>query len=352
MNAAVTRSFFWVLLATVSGSALAAPPVYRELKDFVVGCDNGGTCRALGIAREPSAEPLVLDLRRDAGAAGKVSARLSARSPFSPKDLRLDGKPVSALAALPWSDRSGEDGGSWILTQDEAVRRFLGLVRAGGRLEVGEGPDRAVLSLSGLSAALLLIDETQARLDTPGAWLRVGHRPTGSVPAPAVLPKLAAAKPAPPLPAARAAQLIAQVRQEQATRLRDCQEEPSANPDQAFALDATQALVLIGCGVGAYNTSQLGFLVPLGRGGSRPLSLRAPVAGPAGGTTIDLVNSGFDPATAALSHASKGRGLADCGESATWRFDGKVFQLADYTLLTRCGGLEPGDWITLWRTRS
>lgn len=350
MRAAVTKALFWGLIA-VSGPALAARPVYRELKDFVVGCDNGGACRALGLAREPPSEPLVLDLRRDAGPAGKVSARLSARSPFSPKALRLDGKPVPALGALSWSDESGEDGGSWRLGKDEDVRRFLALVRSGGRLEVGEKTGRAVLSLSGLSAALLLIDETQGRLDTPSAWLRTGTKPNGSVPPPADLPKLAAAKVPPPLPARAASGLLAKVRKEHAKETGGCHDDPEINPNEVFALSATQALVLIGCGVGAYNTSQLGFVVPIGKGASRPLSLRAPIVRPSGGAEIQLVNGGFDPTTATLSHHSKGRGLADCGESADWRFDGKTFRLADYALLTRCGALEPGDWITVWVTR-
>ena len=52
-----------------------------------------------------------------------------------------------------------------------------------------------------------------------------------------------------------------------------------------------------------------------------------------------------------LSHFAKGRGLADCGESAAWAFDGQDFRLQRYHRLGWCRGGNPGDWPTLWRTR-
>ena len=64
-----------------------------------------------------------------------------------------------------------------------------------------------------------------------------------------------------------------------------------------------------------------------------------------------FTNADFDPATATLSQYAKGRGVADCGVSASWRFDGERFVLKAYALLDRCGGVQPGDWIDLWRTR-
>ena len=53
---------------------------------------------------------------------------------------------------------------------------------------------------------------------------------------------------------------------------------------------------------------------------------------------------------ATLSYSNKGRGVGDCGDSATWRFDGNNFVLASYSSLNRCGGVLPDDWPVYWRT--
>ncbi len=60
----------------------------------------------------------------------------------------------------------------------------------------------------------------------------------------------------------------------------------------------------------------------------------------------------YDPATATFSTSAKGRGIADCGESASWVFDGKDFHLAEATWQDRCGGGSAGDWPVIWRSRT
>ncbi len=69
-----------------------------------------------------------------------------------------------------------------------------------------------------------------------------------------------------------------------------------------------------------------------------------------GGRIDYFTNADYDPATAMLFHSAKGRGLADCGEAATWRFDGREFRLASYSYLGRCSGAEPGNWPALFRS--
>lgn len=67
--------------------------------------------------------------------------------------------------------------------------------------------------------------------------------------------------------------------------------------------------------------------------------------------TIDyFTHVDYDPSTATLFHSAKGRGLADCGEAATWRFDGREFRLTSYAYLGRCSGPEPGNWPTSFRS--
>ena len=162
-------------------------------------------------------------------------------------------------------------------------------------------------------------------------------------------PKVAA------LSAREAAQLIARVRV--ATRpvmaAEDCQADAGPEGPAAYALDPQRALVLLPCLMGAYQGSALGFVAP--RGGGKPQRLILPM--PYRGASADaaratmFTNWDYDEATATLSMFAKGRGLTDCGVSASWAWDGQHFRLTDMALQAACGGVSPGDWPTLYRSR-
>lgn len=335
--------------------AVAGQPVYREIKDFVAACDNGGACQVLGLAEQDGADPLVLDIQRAAGPAGAARLRLSAMQRFRAADLRLDGD-AAALSALPWRDPDDGDGGALELHGAGAIAKFVDIARNADAIAVGHGDDEATLSLSGFSAALLLVDETQGRLGTETAWLRRGTKPASQVPAAAALPPL------PPLPKktaaltrAQAASLIAAVRKLQAALIASEQcDAPNADlsPDLAYALSDAEALVLLNCFNGAYQSASLGFRVDRGgRGPARRLAFAPPIpVGEDGGKIDYFTNADYNPATATLFHSAKGRGLGDCGESATWAFDGRDFRLASYHFLGRCSGGDPGNWPTLFRS--
>ena len=90
-------------------------------------------------------------------------------------------------------------------------------------------------------------------------------------------------------------------------------------------------------------------------GTERQVTLSLPgVPGVSGGPATDgpdMVDPDFDPATGTLSTVSKGRGLADCGSSEAWVWNRQAFQLKSLSYQDQCGGTEPGDWPTLFRTR-
>ncbi len=342
------------LAVILAWPAIAAQPVYREIKDFVVACDNGGACQALGLAQEDGGDPLLLDLRRDAGSAGGATLRLSAARRFAARDLRVEGQ-ATALSSLPWRDAGDDAGGALELQDAGAIAKFVDLARNADAIAIGHGDDAQTLSLSGFSAALLLIDETQGRLGNETAWLRRGARPASSVPPAPALPSLPPAQATAALSGTEATRLIAAVRRQQGKSI--ASEECDAphrdiSPDLAYALSGGEALVLLNCFNGAYQSSSLGFRID--RGGRAPvrrLVLQGPIKiGEDGGRIDYFTNADYDPATATLLHSAKGRGLADCGEAATWRFDGREFRLASYSYLGRCSGAEPGNWPALFRS--
>ena len=347
--------------AVTAGAPAATPdiqPLYRQLRDFTVACDNGLRCEILGVSDDGDFG-LVLRLRRDAGHDGGQRLRLESQGGAVMADaLRLDGTVHPALQALPWQV---DDADVLVLDDGPSIARFIDLVGDGTRLTSGDGDGDGArtLSLAGLRAALLLVDEQQQRLDTPDAWQRRGERDTAAVPAAPALPRPVAAPAPPPLSDADAARLVRTVREASADVLRDADcDAPREGfdireQDEAQPLDATHALVLTACFSGAYQTSSLVFRV--GRDGS-DITRIVPPSPPhlddvkATPEFALLTNAGYDPATATLSHFAKGRGLADCGESAYWVFDGTRLVLGGYTALRRCGGVAPGDWPTLWRS--
>lgn len=342
-----------ILLASASLPARAAPPVYRELRDWVVACDNTRRCEAVGFP-EQHGQPLVMRLAREAGPKGELSIRLAGSGPLELNELRLDGRPLK-LDAKGWQ-RQGEAGDfvEWTSRHDAAASQLLGAVRNGTALTAGTGPEPATGSLSGLTAALLLVDEVQGRLGTVTALVRRGDRPADTVPAADVLPKLSVAPAPPGLSERDASALPAAVRRQHAKLLEgeDCSTPQDGAHDEAHPLSPTEALVLLECWRGAYQSSSMVFAAarkpPYA---SRRLVLPTLALDAKQPATVDHVTSGdFDPKSGTLSHFAKGRGLADCGEAANWVFDGRQFRLASYDHLGRCGGVAPGDWLPLWRT--
>ena len=126
-----------ILLALASLPARAAPPVYRELRDWVVACDNTRRCEAVGFPG-PHGLPLVMRLTREAGPKGELSMRLTGSEPFQLDELRLDGRPLK-LDAKGWQRQSEEvDFIEWTSRHDAAASQLLGAVRNGTALTAGK----------------------------------------------------------------------------------------------------------------------------------------------------------------------------------------------------------------------
>lgn len=326
------------ILATAAGSAHAAvgQPVYREIKDWIVGCDNGARCIA---EAQPefydSGEPLPLAITREPGPAGLLEVKAAQGA------MKLDGVPLGPFA---WS-RPDEDG-LVSISGPEALKLARAL-KDGRTLGIGE----AKASLSGLAAVLLVMDDAQGRVGDQSALARPGPAPASATPAPPPLPVL---HPVPlPPPLAHPEGLVEAVRKAQAKALEDEGCEDRKYEDGAEPLSRTEAVVIVTCLVGAYQASSLVFRVPRDAPAkARRVELPLPPNEPADASERKgfLTSASYDPKTATLGEWAKGRGLGDCGVGANWVFDGQDFQLADYSVKGRCGGLL-GDLLPLWRTQ-
>jgi hypothetical protein len=258
--------------------------------------------------------------------------------------MKLDGR---ALASSGWSK---PDGDGLVTLAGQPALELMRSLKDGQVVTLGQGKDEVKVSLSGLAAVLLLVDDAQGRIGNQSALSRPGPAPASATPPPPALPRVVAAPPPPPL--ANPAALVAAVRKAQAPVLDDQGCEDAKYEDAAEPLTRSEALVVVTCIVGAYQASSLVFRTPRDAPAkARLVDLPLPPGEPADASERKgfLTSASYDPKTATLGEWAKGRGLGDCGVSANWVFDGKAFQLADYSVKGRCGGLA-GDLLQIWRT--
>ncbi len=331
--------------------ASAAGPIqsYDTYKSWLVACDNTLTCVAKGFADDAARAEIVVT--QTAGPRGALSVSIAAESRFGIRDLTVDGAPV-ALAAAGWSLESGTDGTTLIGRRTADVRALLNRLRQGTRVTLGKD---AAVPLAGLSAALLRIDERQGRIGGTTALVRSGAAPATSVPPAPPVPHIPVRPVTARLGAAEAQRLIAAVRRAQRAVLvrEDCTGDTGSLTAEAFALDDRRALVFLPCLMGAYQGSSVAFLAQRGGLAQQRVVAPTPYLGASlEAATADLfTEADFDPRTGTLAMFAKGRGLADCGMSASWIWDGNAFRLSEMRLQNACGGMAAGDWPTLFRSR-
>ncbi len=334
--------------APASPPALAplvgAPPIYRQIRDWLLVCDNALRCEASAMVEDADH---TLRITREAGPATPISLRMEAVGTLVPASLRVDGAPT-VLQTLPWQVGATRNHYSDLALEGDDARRALGELLDAHALDLGETADDPVVSLSGLTAVLLAMDDAQGRLDTPGALVRTGplseQRVRAAVPLP-VVP--ARAVPGGPVPAG-----VAQaVRRAQAAAIGDACDAGLSDPrDAVHAVDTTRLLVLLECQRGAYQNMYVGFMAPRDQPAqAAALALPAPEGSGVLASAPSIAAAWLEESTGTLTVTGKGRGLADCGFFGQWRYDGSRFVLATYLEQQTCTGL-PYAWPAWYRS--
>ncbi len=325
-------------LPTQPAAAAAAPahdePSHR-FGDWLAACDNQLDCIADGFGAGDT--PAALLLSRPRGAPFTVTLVLRPDGSPRPDSLRLQAArrgPAVSVRLHPAEDGTSRGG----LTAGE-VTALLPSLRSGGRLTLTQlashpGARGAVFGSIGLAdagAALDWIEERQRRLPEP-------------LPAiPAVPPGDGA-----PIDRHRVPLAVAALPSVRACRRQDA--DDPATDTGAWRLSRTVSLWQIPCGSGNFDRSTL--FVLAGPGGER--------ASPAGFTTLSqmalhppgiLVNAETGADGNKITAIEPSRGLGDCGDLRSYRWDGTRFRLALARLMTACRGLGPEDWPVIYRTR-
>ncbi len=341
-----------VVALTLPSLASEAEPSYDSYKSWFVACDNGLACQARGFGDDGSAESPDLNVARDAGPDAKAIVTLSLPFAADARDLRVDGAPLT-LADEAWEIQR-EDGFTTLsLTGDEAIATLIAQLRDASTLQTNN-PEASV-PLEGFVAALLRMDDRQGRIGGVTALIRKGKTPASAVPPAPELPAAPKYKPGAPLKAGEDAALLARARKDLAAILtsEDCSADMPSDIDssEAVALDETHGLAFIACNMGAYQGSSLVAIVPRAEGNACEIFRPSLPIREDDFDTVALTEPGFDPDTGTLSMSGRGRGLGDCGLSAEWVWDGTHFQLTGGSYQMACGGSQPGDWPTVYRSR-
>lgn len=325
-------------------------PLERSLKDWIIGCDNTRTCTAIGavpMRDDIGVTTFSLRVTREAGPQGNLRVGV-----FSYNATRgqptLDGKPLKHRFG-PGELKQGEVPEVFALAGTDADA-LIAELRNGRELSLPIEGGTSVASLSGMSAALLLMDSVQGRVGTQGALISKGPAPASSVPQAVAAPMAPSWQAPVALAPGRAKEVADTV---MAATRKEWQEELSegvAPKAQAYALSADQALVIIQTGCAAYNCFYNIYQTPLDHPEQARKALIAEVPNLAEREPLGSVD--FDPVTGELSSEALAMGMGGCGTALRWRYDGTGFTLTRAAEMNTCMGLEQAYWPVLWRTEA
>jgi hypothetical protein len=323
------RGMFLLALATVL-AAQPTPGPFQAFGDWAVACDNVRRCEMTSLQPadgDIETNGTELSLVREPGAEGEVSITV-----WPPDDAK--GAPSLTI------DGTRIDGGS----VRQGALRFSGIAAqrlataiANGhvaRVMAIAGGKTGDLSLAGASAALRFIDAQQGQADGVTALVARGAKSASMVPAAAPLPVVTA------IATAGQAATISPALITRLNKASGCGEEyaegfPQPEPETG-ALGGGTTLVLLACGSGAYNLTSVAYVVRDGRATEARFD-----------TAAELINASWDGSSGTLSTHGKGRGIGDCGEGASYVWDGSRFRLTEATRMDECRG--SANWLTVWR---
>ena len=319
-----------------SADPATAVPESRTFSDWTVVCGNDGTCTAFG-GVESGTGWLRIVMPAGPEAVPVVELGMGMDAEILQRTLTLDGRAYG----LDVRDNVAR-------VAAERARALIAALAGARTAAIGTGDDTLEFSVSGVSAALLWIDERQGRLGTVTALIRKGDAPASTVPAAPTLPVVAAA-PAVAQTGLTATQLPDAV--EDLDPVRTCRTDTDFNPDfqydiQQYRLAADTVLWGVPCFMGAYNTGYLYVLTD--NAGASPRIVSLPTTGEAMETPI---NPEYDPATRRLEAFGKGRGLGDCGTVHQWIWTGRAFVLEHERRMEACMGVTADLWPVTWDTR-
>ncbi len=330
----------------VATAASGMPAEKRKFRDWIVACDNGNACAAIGPGDDGMGFVRVaIQPGPDALPGVTVGLFPPPESGDRSLTIQIDDR------TFPVSEQRDADPDDPPLGVVQAeTPELIRAMAEGEAMTLGAGEEAVAISLSGASAALLWIDERQGRLDTPTALIRRGdERPAGAVPSPPSLPRVPVAPAVSQVGLPDVPVLPDSLARDPAVL--ECAADVShldaefTRPTVARLSDGVE-LWGVSCFAGAYNFGTAYWIT--GEGGRDPRP--AVFAGATGEADNVLVNAAYDPDTRTIAAFNKGRGLGDCGVDQAWVWSGRAFVLIREASMSECWGVPSDLWPTTWRT--
>jgi hypothetical protein len=321
------------------GLALPLPTLAKvyTFKDWAIACDNTGHCAANGTQADDGDNPVALLLERNAGPGAALTGQLEIgeleNGKIGPLALRV-GK-------LKWNGLISDQKFDVARTE-----RLVAAMQEANDISLTDGKHQWTLSLAGLKAVLLKMDDLQGRIGTPGALVKRGSKPESSVP-PAKPAPLVAPAPLPPEQAGDK-KLLPAILKQLAAQKDECWTDlpDSDQPDSSLTrLSSHLVLVLRECDRAAYQGSYKVWLA----NDKPPYAPKPMQFTDEDGQPTYLMNASFDKGV--LSSYAKGRGINDCGSGASWAWTGKTFVLMSAEIAPQCRGIPGGVPLRTWVTR-
>jgi hypothetical protein len=349
-----------VVTALLLTNAVAASD-FADFRDWHVACDNLRACVATGGDGASQGGYLRIARGGAADAVPVITIAVYAEKGVT-FTLRFNDP---ALPGLPEGKLEGtsDESGSYrriVLSDRTSPDTLIASFRKADAIIITRtdppgaspsDPEKSEISLSGLVAALIWMDDEQKRLDTVTALIKRGPKPASAMPPQPPLPIVVAAKSAGGKSPEKAPPSL--IKKGRAL----CEEEDAGSKlEETYPLAGNMVLYMFICpdSSGAYNAHYGLLAAPAGKPqAARTLSFRWPLQ--IGDTVPDdddgtiVVNPSFDPKTGKLTTFSKGRGLGDCGTGEEWVWDGKAFRLVLLKMMVHCRGIPYDDWPVLYR---
>lgn len=325
-----------MISALLLAAAAPQPGRVHTYGDWSVACDNVGRCGAAPLVPEQAAdEDLILyAARREAGPDGRATLSLYTEGRTGEIVIRVDGREIARVRVSSGSVSADLTGASALAVLRAATNgRRMELVDADGAA-IGE------VSLAGAAAAFRFADAEQRRAGSVTAIVARGPAPAARVPPAPAPPSIRAVR-----PGGAVARLsdpdLAGLRREHGCEVERF--DPVMHEVDYAALGGGATLALIPCHMAAYQGSSLVYVVRRGT----PAPARFDTADEDGDP--ELTSPGWDAEAGTLSTYYKGRGLADCGQSQEFAWDGARFRLVEQDDLDPCRGNR--DLIRTWTAR-
>lgn len=312
---------FAALLFALPAAAQENGEIRRYFRDWLAACRADGYCSAIAYVRPNSGGGRDADYwlrvgRHAEGVYWEVSFTTIAAQADPWRDFTVDVDGNSTTFSLsPEVGAYGSANDFYFLGDkaQEVMDRFgPGRTATISFTDTDGNTREAVFSLSGLTAALLWIDEQQHR---------IGSERVASAPPVGLVPIGEGAEAPAHVPAA----LLDRHRGD--AECEPLEELANGRDIESFDLGDGQQVYFLPCWSAAYN---FGWKVYVGSAGDFWPQYFAYYGGMGWSGTPFVVNYAYDPQTHTLRDFNKGRGVGDCGSQGSWVWDSYAFRLTEY----------------------